>query len=139
MDAYSAFMDNSGNLKTSLDATLQQHGIETLYVAGIATDVCVKWSVRDALGSRTGNYTVKVISDASAGLPYGATPTELHDLALQWMQEQGASLINSTEVLAMGCPVRSHVGTSAAWSIYLGGYVQAVIMLLATITVLVNA
>jgi len=42
VDAYSAFMDNSGNLKTSLDATLQANAVDTLYVAGIATDVCVK-------------------------------------------------------------------------------------------------
>ncbi|CAE8635824.1 unnamed protein product [Polarella glacialis] len=68
VDAYSAFMDNSGNLKTELDATLQKNGIDTLYIAGIATDVCVKWTVRDALKSSTGNYTVHLITDATAGL-----------------------------------------------------------------------
>lgn len=107
VDAYSAFMDNSGNLKTSLDATLQAHGVDTLYVAGIATDVCVKWTVRDALGNSTGQYRVKVISDASAGLPYGSTPTQLHDEALEWMRNQGAEIITSADLLAMDCSLLS--------------------------------
>merc|ERR1719324_489578 len=48
VDAYSAFMDNTQNFKTSLDQTLQSAGIDTLYIAGIATDVCVLATVRDA-------------------------------------------------------------------------------------------
>merc|ERR1711972_1181190 len=103
VDAYSAFMDNSQNLMTSLDKTLQSHGVDTLYVAGIATDVCVRWTVRDALGSKTSNYTVYVISDASAGLAVGATPTALHDEALVKMREAGATIVTSEQVLATAC------------------------------------
>lgn len=112
VDAYSAFYDNSGNLKTSLDAELQAKKIDTLYVAGIATDVCVKWTVRDALSSKTGNYTVKVISDASAGLALGTTPTQLHEDALKWMDTQGASLVTSTDMLAMKCPGATTITTT---------------------------
>ena len=65
VDAYSAFMDNTQTLRTSLGSTLEEHGIDTLYVAGIPTDVCVKWTVIDALAA---HYSVKVIRDATAAV-----------------------------------------------------------------------
>ena len=58
VDAYSGFMDNTQTLKTELDKHLQDKGITKLYVAGIATDVCVQWTVTDALGSNTAAYEV---------------------------------------------------------------------------------
>jgi len=106
VDAYSAFMDNSRSLRTALDSELQAAEIDTLYVAGIATDVCVKWTVRDALSSLTGNYTVKVISDASAGIYAGTGTTSAAD-ADKWFVEQGASIVSTSDVLAMECPHRS--------------------------------
>lgn len=112
VDAYSAFMDNSGNLKTSLDASLQAAGITTLYVAGIATDVCVKWTVRDALASSTGNYTVKVISDASAGIWGLAGGTNDKAEADAWFATQGASVVTTAQVLAMACPAGATTGTT---------------------------
>ena len=65
VDANSAFVDNTQTLRTSLGSTLEEHGIDTLYVAGIATDVCVKWTVIDALAA---HYSVKVIRDATAAV-----------------------------------------------------------------------
>jgi nicotinamidase-related amidase len=112
VDAYSAFMDNSQNLKTELDAKLQERGVDTLFVAGIATDVCVRWTVRDALGDKTGNFTVKVISDASAGLALGTTPTQLHEDALSAMAASGATLVTSEQVLAMSCPATTKAAST---------------------------
>lgn len=113
VDAYSAFMDNSRFLKTSLDATLQADGITELYIAGIATDVCVKWSVRDALSSETGNYTVKVIEDASAGI-YAGTGVASAAEANTWFTTQGASVVKTADVLAMKCPAGTTAGTTAS-------------------------
>jgi len=59
------------------------------------------------LGNSTGQYHVKVISDASAGLPFGSTPTQLHDEALEWMRSQGAEIITSADLLSMGCGIIS--------------------------------
>jgi len=117
VDAYSAFMDNSQFLKTSLDAALQTAGIDTLYVAGIATDVCVKWTVRDALGSKTGKYTVKVIGDASAGI-YAGTGVANAAAADTWFAAQGATVVSTADVLAMNCPeaTSGSAGTSGAAS-----------------------
>jgi nicotinamidase-related amidase len=105
VDAYSAFMDNSKFLKTDLDAELQKHGVDTLYVAGIATDVCVKWTVDDALSNRTASYKISVITDASAGLATGSTPTKNHEDALEWMSKQGATLVTTADILAKECMV----------------------------------
>jgi len=91
-------MDNSGNLKTELDATLQMNGIDTIYIAGIATEVCVKRTVRDALKSSTGKYKVHLITDASAGLT-----TEGRDQAVVDMRAMtGVTTITSADILAEG-------------------------------------
>lgn len=49
VDSYSAFFDNQENQSTALPRYLQQNGIKTLYIMGLATDYCVKYSVWDAL------------------------------------------------------------------------------------------
>mmetsp|Transcript_85944 Transcript_85944/g.188778 ORF Transcript_85944/g.188778 Transcript_85944/m.188778 type:complete len:320 (+) Transcript_85944:117-1076(+) len=99
VDAYSAFMDNSGNLKTELDDMLQAEGITTLYIAGIATDVCVQWTVRDALSESTGSYTVKLISDACAGITDEGHASALAEMAT-W---SGVTVMTSEDILAMTC------------------------------------
>merc|ERR1719401_2426841 len=111
VDAYSAFYDNAQQLQTTLDSELQSRGVNTLYVAGIATDVCVKWTVRDALSSITGNYNVKVITDASQGIWGLGAPT--NDLATTetWFGTQGAQVIQTADVLAMSCPITTTTTT----------------------------
>lgn len=101
VDAYSAFMDNTQTLKTPLDDALQAKGITTLYIAGIATDVCVQWTVTDALGSNTGAYTVSVIKDATAAVMGNE---ENFNAAMGIMAAAGAKIITSEDVLAMQCP-----------------------------------
>ncbi|CAJ1326888.1 unnamed protein product [Effrenium voratum] len=65
VDAYSAFADNTHNLKTELDNILKQQGITKLYIVGIATDVCVTYTTRDAV---LYGYEVVVVGDATAGI-----------------------------------------------------------------------
>ncbi|CAJ1423308.1 unnamed protein product [Effrenium voratum] len=100
VDAYSAFMDNSRNLQTTLDATLQAEGISRIFVTGIATDVCVSYTVKDALLNTTGAYDVIVVGDATAGL---FPNTEAAALA-EFAQLDGVTVMNTTDVLAMSCP-----------------------------------
>jgi len=109
VDAYSAFMDNTQNLKTSLDQSLQSEGINTLYVAGIATDVCVHATVRDALSSLTGNYTVKVITDATAAVLGNEAN---YNNAIAEMTTFGATMITTADVLSEPCLAAS---VSGAW------------------------
>merc|ERR1712224_426255 len=99
VDAYSAFMDNSKTMKTELDAELKAAGIDTLYVAGIATDVCVRWTVADALAD--GGYTVKVITDITAAV---LGDQANFDAAVTAMVDGGATSMTVADVLAMECP-----------------------------------
>mmetsp|Transcript_27874 Transcript_27874/g.63027 ORF Transcript_27874/g.63027 Transcript_27874/m.63027 type:complete len:346 (-) Transcript_27874:112-1149(-) len=101
VDAYSAFMDNTQAMKTELDDTLQAEGITELYVVGIATDVCVAATVSDAFNSKTGSYTVNVITDAMVAV-LGSQAN--HQSAINDMSAKGAKLMTTAEVLALSCP-----------------------------------
>ena len=48
VDSYSGFLDNDRTHETGLREVLKQRGVDTITVAGIATDVCVKFTVLDA-------------------------------------------------------------------------------------------
>jgi nicotinamidase-related amidase len=113
VDAYSAFMDNTQNLMTELDAIMQSKNISTLYIAGIATDICVHATVRDAFHSKTGKYIVKVIKDATAAVQGNKAN---YDKAIQEMEDFGATLVTTADVLKMECPTTTTTTTKAAIS-----------------------
>lgn len=102
VDAYSAFMDNTQTLKTNLDSILYEKDIDTLFIAGIATDVCVQWTVTDALGDMTSNYNVYVIKDATA--PVLGDMDNFNE-AMGTMAKAGAKIIDAEDVLGMPCPI----------------------------------
>ncbi len=60
IDSYSAFFENDQKTPTGLHGYLQTRGIDTLAMAGLATDFCVKFSAVDA--ARLG-YGVTVRTD----------------------------------------------------------------------------
>ncbi len=60
IDSYSAFYENDRRTTTGLAGYLRQRGIETLYLAGLATDFCVAYSALDAC--REG-FTVYLVED----------------------------------------------------------------------------
>src|SRR4051812_3610169 len=43
-DSYSAFTEADGKTSTGLAAYLKAHGVDTVYVTGLATDFCVAWT-----------------------------------------------------------------------------------------------
>ncbi len=55
LDSYSAFFDNARRRATGLHEHLKNAGIDEIYLVGLATDYCVKFSALDAveLGWRT--------------------------------------------------------------------------------------
>jgi len=65
VDSYSAFFDNGRRKATGLADYLRQHGATELYICGLATDYCVKFTALDAveLGFRT-----NVLADACRGV-----------------------------------------------------------------------
>jgi len=63
-DGYSAFEGRTPDGARFLD-DLRQHGVGHLYVAGLATDYCVKQSVLDALAA---GLCATLLEDATAGV-----------------------------------------------------------------------
>ncbi len=49
IDSYSGFLDNDRQHATGLRHYLEEQGVDEVYVAGLATDYCVKFTVLDAL------------------------------------------------------------------------------------------
>eukprot|EP00403_Amphidinium_massartii_P012309 CAMPEP_0178410416 /NCGR_PEP_ID=MMETSP0689_2-20121128/20968_1 /TAXON_ID=160604 /ORGANISM="Amphidinium massartii, Strain CS-259" /LENGTH=357 /DNA_ID=CAMNT_0020031591 /DNA_START=31 /DNA_END=1104 /DNA_ORIENTATION=+ len=131
VDAYSAFMDNSRNLQTTLDATLQERGVTHIYLAGIATDVCVSFTAMDALLNSTGDYAVTVIGDATAGI---FPSTEAAALA-EFEATNGITVMNTSDILAMECPS----ATAAPDSVTSGGLRLTLSATLAFALLLVHA
>lgn len=93
IDSYSTFFDNGKRRSTGLEGFLQQKNIKEIYVAGLATDYCVKYSVLDAL--RLG-FEVYVVVD-------GCRAVNLHPddetQAYKEMRAAGAHIVASDEVV----------------------------------------
>jgi nicotinamidase/pyrazinamidase len=65
IDSYSTFFDNDKRRATGLAQFFQEKGITKIYIAGLATDYCVAYSVRDACQLGFATY---VIVDACRGV-----------------------------------------------------------------------
>lgn len=92
IDSYSAFFDNGKRKKTELDKILKEKNIDELYVGGLATDYCVKYTVLDALEL---GYKVNVIVEACKGVNLNPEDSEK---AIEEMKEKGAKILNFSEI-----------------------------------------
>lgn len=94
IDSYSAFFDNEHKKSTGLDGVLKGEGVEALYICGLATDYCVKYSALDAchLG-----YKTYVIEDACRGVNLSEGDSEK---ALEEIREAGAHIVRSEDVVS---------------------------------------
>jgi len=90
IDSYSAFFENDRKTVTGLGGYLREREIGTLYFGGLATDVCVLYSVLDAL--RLG-FDVQVIEDGCRGIDIDGSL----ERAWRSMREKGAVVVRSTE------------------------------------------
>lgn len=93
VDSYSAFYDNCHIKATGLGDYLQKQHVTELYIAGLATDYCVKYSALDATKLGLNTY---VVIDACRGV-------ELHpgdcQKAIEDMRAHGAHIVSSSDVL----------------------------------------
>ena len=65
IDSYSGFFDNGRRRATALGAFLREHGAEEVWVAGLATDYCVKFTALDA---RREGFEVRLVENACRGV-----------------------------------------------------------------------
>ncbi|HEX9461544.1 MAG TPA: bifunctional nicotinamidase/pyrazinamidase [Alphaproteobacteria bacterium] len=70
IDSYSAFFENDRRTPTGLGGYLRERGLRRVYLAGLATDFCVRYSAEDA---RALGFEVLVIEDACRGIDTGGS------------------------------------------------------------------
>ena len=94
-DAYSSFegVDERGH---SLDQVLKGHQIEVLYIAGLATDYCVKATAKDGLEL---GYKVVIVEDAVRGVNLKAGDDRR---ALDEILSGGGKAVSSKQLLTRG-------------------------------------
>ncbi|GGZ31615.1 bifunctional pyrazinamidase/nicotinamidase [Echinicola pacifica] len=92
VDSYSGFHDNARKADTGLADYLLAQEVSEVYIVGLATDYCVKFTVLDALKEGFDTY---VIEDASKAV--NINPNDF-TLALKDMSKSGAEIIRSRDI-----------------------------------------
>ena len=93
VDSYSGFYDNGRRKATGLGDLLRQNGVDEVYIVGLATDYCVKFTALDAVGL---GYTTFVIPEACRGVDLQPGDS---DRALEELQSAGVGLLSVEEAL----------------------------------------
>jgi nicotinamidase/pyrazinamidase len=93
VDSYSGFFDNGRKKATGLDEYLKEQNVDELYVIGLATDYCVKFTALDALGL---GYKTYLIEDACRGVNIKSDDVEN---ALVEMKQAGIKVITHEVIL----------------------------------------
>jgi len=96
IDSYSGFFDNGQRKATGLGEYLHKEGVRDVYVMGLATDYCVKWTALDAV--RLG-FRVHLVEDGCRGVGLN-----LGDVAkaVDHMRGAGVRATRSEEVARRG-------------------------------------
>ncbi len=93
VDSYSGFFDNAQREDTGLGDFLQNEGIMTVFVTGLAQDYCVKFTALDSVSLGFKTY---LITDATRAV--NLSPED-GGKALDEMKKAGVKLIDSTAIL----------------------------------------
>jgi nicotinamidase/pyrazinamidase len=92
IDSYSGFYENDHKTSTGLTGYLRDRGIGSLYIAGLASDFCVKWTALDAIKE---GFGITVISDAVAGIDLDGSVEK----AWEEMKVAGVQIAHSHDLL----------------------------------------
>lgn len=90
MDSYSAFYDNGHLNTTGLAGYLKEKGVDELYFCGLAAEICVYFSVMDALEE---GFDATIIEDATRALD----PTDFEN-AKKNILEKGGKITTSLTI-----------------------------------------
>ena len=94
IDSYSGFFDNGHRKATGLGDYLREREVTDVYVMGLATDYCVKWTALDAiaLGFRT-----HLIEDGSRGVEL--KPGDVA-AAIEEVRSKGGKIVRSSDLVS---------------------------------------
>ena len=89
IDSYSGFYDNGHRKATGLGDYLRREGVRTVFVAGLATDYCVKFTALDAQALGFSTYMVR---DCCRGVDLNPGDVER---AVDEMRAAGVGIVDS--------------------------------------------
>lgn len=92
IDSYSGFYDNGHRKSTGLAGYLRERGVVTVYIAGVATDYCVKWTALDA---RREGFEAYVVEDGCRGVEMNEGDVQS---AYEEMRDAAVRVVSSNEV-----------------------------------------
>jgi nicotinamidase/pyrazinamidase len=93
IDSYGGFYDNGRRRSTGQADFLRERGVTDVYICGLATDYCVKFTAIDAVRL---DFRTFVIEDACRGVELSPGDGAR---ALDEMRSQGVQVVRSDEVL----------------------------------------
>jgi len=92
IDSYSTFFDNAKRRSTGLADYLREQNVQEIFICGLATDYCVRFSALDALEL---SFPVTVVEDACRGV--NLQPDDSLN-ALRELRKAGAKIQSSSEL-----------------------------------------
>lgn len=92
IDSYSGFYDNGHRKATGLTDYLREHEVIDLYVLGLATDYCVKFTALDA---RRDGFSAYLIEDGCRGVELSQGDV---DAAVEEMRRAGVAILQSGQI-----------------------------------------
>lgn len=92
VDSYSAFFDNGRRHATGLADFLREKNVDEVFVLGLATDYCVKFTVLDACGE---GFKTSVVQDGCRAVNLSSGDDAR---AFEEMKSAGATLLESGDV-----------------------------------------
>ena len=92
IDSYSGFFDNGKRKATGLGDFLRGRGVNAVFIMGLATDYCVKYTALDARGL---GFDTRLIEDGSRGVELQAGDVAR---ALEEVRRAGVEVVQSRDV-----------------------------------------
>lgn len=94
IDSYSGFFDNRHRKSTGMGEWLKERAVAEVFVCGLATDYCVKFTALDAIRS---GFKTTLIEDASRGV--NLREMDVSE-AINEMRRAGVRVASSVEILS---------------------------------------
>jgi len=98
IDSYSGFLDADHKNSTGLADFLREHHVTRVYIAGLATDYCVKYSALDAVQL---GFEAYVVADACRGVNLQPGDSAA---AVREMEASGVKIVRSSAILRIRKP-----------------------------------
>jgi nicotinamidase/pyrazinamidase len=93
IDSYSGFFDNGHRKSTGLGEWLKEQSVDEVFVCGLATDYCVKFTAMDAVGM---GFKASFVEDGSRGVNLWQDDVRS---AIEEMQRHAIAILCSQDLL----------------------------------------